>query len=64
MCYLQAWLAVRVRDGQRAGGWTQVELAEAVGVSQTHLSEILNGWRTGSIEVWDRLVEVVDRRPT
>jgi DNA-binding transcriptional regulator LsrR (DeoR family) len=53
---LQRWLTARVRAGMLANDMTQTQLAERVGVSFKHLSEMLNGWSMGTVDVWDRLL--------
>lgn len=44
-------LGKRVRDLRRKSGWTQVELAELLGVDRSYLSEIETGKKDPSLRV-------------
>lgn len=44
-----------VRVFRKYRGMTKTELAAAVGISQTHLSDIENGKKTGSVDVLKRI---------
>ena len=39
--------------------WSQARLAQATGVSEKHVSQLLNGKTVGSVDVWDRLLKAV-----
>ena len=57
---LQAMMADLVRGGLYRKHWNQADLAMAAGISRKHLSCMLSGRSQGSLEVWERLLEVVD----
>lgn len=59
---LHQWLINRVNEGMEARGLTQSELAREAGISEKHLSGILTGRVTGSIELWDFLLLVLGTR--
>jgi transcriptional regulator with XRE-family HTH domain len=48
-----------VREGLDRRKWTQFQLARTVGLSEKHLSQLLNGRTAGSVAVWDRLLKAV-----
>lgn len=56
MSELQGWLVEWVDWGLAERDITQRQLASEAGISQKHLSEIMNGWQSGSLELWDRLL--------
>ena len=60
MTPLQAELVDCVRTGMRARYWGQVMLARQVGISEKHLSQLLNGVVEGSLSMWQRLLDCVD----
>lgn len=45
---------------RRYRGLTQTALSREAGVTQNYLSELENGKRTGSVEVWLRLARALD----
>jgi DNA-binding XRE family transcriptional regulator len=45
---------------RRYRGLTQIALSQAAGVAQNYLSELENGRRAGSVEVWLRLSRALD----
>jgi len=45
----------RIRTYRKYRGMTGIELAEAAGISQPHLSDIENGKKAGSIDVLKRI---------
>lgn len=57
---LQLELARRVREGAAFYGMSQRALAEEVGISQKHLSQMLNGRAKGSLSLWSRLLGALD----
>lgn len=63
MTPLQAWLIARVRQGLIDKNWAQVQLADAAGISQKHLSQVLSGHAAATVTLWDRLLSLVDARP-
>lgn len=59
---LQAWLIAELRAGMAVTDMTGVELAQAAGISPKHVSQVLNGAATGTVELWDFLLSLVGRR--
>lgn len=57
--HLDELLRHLVRQGMKRRKLTQYRLAKASGLSQKHLSQLLNGKTAGSIAVWDRLLKEV-----
>jgi transcriptional regulator with XRE-family HTH domain len=57
---LQGELIEKVDDGMHTRGWTQKQLAAKVGISEKHLSQMLNGRVMGTLVIWDRLLILVD----
>lgn len=51
-----------VKAEMREHGITQVKLSEMADVSQKHLSQMFTGNAVGSLELWSKLAEVMDRR--
>lgn len=54
--YLRAWLIDTVDEGMRRKNWTQARLAAEAGITQKHISQLLNGKVNGSVGVWSRLL--------
>ena len=52
-------LADQVDDEMVRQGMTQAELARLAGFSQKHVSQMLTGKATGTVEAWDRLAEAL-----
>ncbi len=50
-------LGNRIRTLRRKGGWTQVELAERLGVDRSYLSEIETGKKDPSLRVLKTLAD-------
>lgn len=50
-------LGNRVRNLRRQRGWTQVEMAEMLGVDRSYLSEIENGKKDPSLRVLKTIAE-------
>lgn len=57
---LGTWLRDRLRAGLTTQSWTQAHLAQMVGISEKHLSQLLTGKVEGSISLWDRLLRLTD----
>ena len=53
----------RIRIRRTVLRMTQGELADTLGISQNHLSNMENGNRTISTEMLDRIAEVLQCRP-
>jgi DNA-binding XRE family transcriptional regulator len=51
-----------VKTEMRERGITQVQLSKMAGVSQKHLSQMFTGNAYGSLELWSKIAEVMDRR--
>lgn len=51
-----------LKEEIRLRGITQVKLADMAEVSQKHLSQILTANAVGSMELWSKMAEVIDRR--
>jgi transcriptional regulator with XRE-family HTH domain len=47
-------MARMVRQGR-----SQADLAQTVGISQKHLSQMMNGKAQGTLEMWQQLLEAV-----
>jgi hypothetical protein len=60
---LQMFLSEVVRAGLDAKGWPQARLALEVGITQKHLTCILNGRQRGDLKVWDALLHAVGLWP-
>lgn len=60
---LQVFLSEMVRAGLGVKGWPQARLALEVGITQKHLTAILNGHQRGDLRVWDALLHAVDLWP-
>lgn len=52
---LQRWLIERVRES----GMTQTEIAARVGITQKHMSYLMNGKNEGSLTTWQRIFDVI-----
>jgi transcriptional regulator with XRE-family HTH domain len=50
---------VRLKEVRKAKGFTRVALAEASGVSQVTLWRIETGRRSGQLDMWRKLAEVL-----
>ena len=61
-CALHTWLIAELRAGMAEIDMTGVELAQASGISPKHISQVMNGAATGTIELWDFLLSLVGRR--
>lgn len=57
---LQRALSDIVRERLTASAMTQADAAAFVGVSEKHLSRILNGRDEGTLTMWQRLLDFVD----
>ena len=55
---LQRWLTDRVRESPM----NQREIAEAVGITQKHLSQLMTGRQEGSLTMWQRILDVIGVR--
>lgn len=55
------YLAARVREGLKHRGMTQSECAGEIDISAKHLSNVLNGKASGSLELWQRLLMVAEQ---
>jgi transcriptional regulator with XRE-family HTH domain len=55
---LQAGLATVVRSALSEDGATQSDLARHLGVSQKHVSRLLNGRDEGSLSQWSRMLDL------
>lgn len=55
---LQRWLIERVRES----GMTQTEIAARVGITQKHMSYLMNGKNEGSLTMWQRIFDVIGVR--
>lgn len=52
-----------MHDGFRHKPWrNQAWLAATIGVSEKHISQMLNGHVMGSLEVWDRMLVALEVR--
>lgn len=58
---IAANLATAVRCQLDEKGWTQHLLAQAVGISDKHMSFILNGRGEASVSLWDRIFDVLNQ---
>ena len=54
---IRVQLGNRVRSLRRDRGWTQVEMAEMLGVDRSYLSEIENGKKDPSLRVLKTLAD-------
>lgn len=59
---LQEWLVHWVRVGLQENGWSQADLAELVGLTEKHLSQLLTGKAGGTLGTWDALLTAVGVR--
>lgn len=55
MTNLQTFLVATVRQA----GIAQITLAQEVGITEKHMSQLMNGHASGSIEIWDKLLAAV-----
>jgi ribosome-binding protein aMBF1 (putative translation factor) len=55
---LARMLADVVRNGIAERGWSQRDLAHAAGLSEKHVSQVLNGRASAAVDTWDRLLEL------
>jgi transcriptional regulator with XRE-family HTH domain len=46
-----------LRDLVRASGVPQNELAQRTGLTEKHISEMLNGWSQGTLSAWQALLD-------
>lgn len=58
MTTLQTYLAALVRSA----GVPQVEIAEKIGVSEKHLSQMLNGRVEGTLSMWQSVLDAAGVR--
>jgi len=56
---LQDWVVYQVIAGMKSNGMIQVQLANKVGISEKHLSQLLTGKVEGSISMWNKLLTAV-----
>lgn len=56
---LQKLLVRIARDGMRRRNMTQAELAILSGLTQVYVSQLLSMSRPGTIDTWDRVLQVV-----
>jgi transcriptional regulator with XRE-family HTH domain len=56
MTQLQRWLAAQVKAGLADLDMSQAQLARETGMSEKHLSQLLNGHAVGSLLVWNNLL--------
>jgi len=59
--HLREELRARVIDGLHEMGWTQRDLAGRLKITEKHLSRVLVGRADASIEMWDRILQAVNR---
>lgn len=52
MTRLQLWLITLTRDGMTQRGMSQRDLARVLGISEKHVSELLNGKSQGTLDLW------------
>jgi DNA-binding XRE family transcriptional regulator len=57
---IRARLGNRVRTLRRKRGWTQVEMAELLGIDRSYLSEIENGKKDPSLRVMKTIADGFD----
>jgi transcriptional regulator with XRE-family HTH domain len=55
-------MAVAVQNALLARGWTQKELANRCGLTEKHVSRVLNGRDAGSFEVWQEFATRLQMR--
>ncbi|HYE24539.1 MAG TPA: helix-turn-helix transcriptional regulator [Clostridia bacterium] len=60
---IRVQLGNRVRSLRRDRGWTQVEMAEMLGVDRRYLSEIENGKKDPSLRVLKTIADGFRRHP-
>ena len=58
-----AKIGARIRAARGIKGMTQERLSEAAGISVSYISEIENGHRALSIDVMERIADVLDVPP-
>ena len=49
-----------IRTARKGVGWTQQELADAVGCTNTHISHLENGRARGSVDLYERIAAECD----
>lgn len=60
---LAQWLSRIVRSGLNDIGVSQAALARELGVSEKHISLVLNGRAAAKVETWDKMLRLVGNGP-
>ena len=55
---LQQWLTERVRESPM----NQREIAEAVGITQKHMTALMRGHAEGTLTTWQEILDVIGAR--
>jgi DNA-binding XRE family transcriptional regulator len=55
---LQRWLTDRVRESPM----NQREIAQAVGITEKHMSQLMQGHAMGSLRLWQDILDVIGVR--
>ncbi|HFD2143772.1 TPA: helix-turn-helix transcriptional regulator [Acinetobacter baumannii] len=50
----------KIREARKAKNYTQKKLSELTKINKTTISEIENGWFTGSFDIFERILDEVD----
>ncbi len=58
---LQVWFVAECKSGLREQGMKQKDLARAAGVTPKHVSALMRGRASGSLELWMVLLECSGR---
>lgn len=58
---LQKILVETVREEMRERNMSQATLATLAGISQKHLSQMLAGKASGSLDVWNTLLKILSK---
>ena len=62
MTRIQHEMAKRIREHLERLGWSQADLAREVGVSQKHLTQLLNGKVEGTLSMWQDIFDALHVR--
>ncbi|MDC5516942.1 helix-turn-helix domain-containing protein [Acinetobacter baumannii] len=50
----------KIKEARKAKNYTQKKLSELTKINKTTISEIENGWFTGSFDIFERILDEVD----